>query len=82
MPGLESIPAEVIGLGGREAMFANTLQGTATYRITIRYREGIQANDQILWRGQELNILAPPTDPTGRRRILQIMADSSAPQNV
>jgi SPP1 family predicted phage head-tail adaptor len=75
------LPAEVLGQSGREAVIANTLQGTATYRITIRYREGIQTSDQILWRDQELNILAPPSDPTGRREMMEIFADTSAPQN-
>ena len=80
LPGMENVPAEVIGQSGREAVIVNTLQGIATYRITIRWREGIKASDQILWRGTELNIIAPPSDPTGRREMLQIMADTSAPQ--
>lgn len=76
----DRLPAEVIGQSGREAVIATTLQGTATYRITIRYREGLKANDQIIWRDQELNILAPPSDPDGRREQLQILADTSSPQ--
>ena len=79
--GMDNVPAEVIGLpGGREGVIAGTLQGTSIYRITIRHRDGIEARDQIRWRDMELNILAPPVDPTGRRRILQITADTSAPQ--
>jgi len=78
--GLGALRAEVIGISGRESVVANALQGIATYRITIRYREGIRAGDQIKWRGQELNILAPPSDPTGRRELLQILADTSTPQ--
>jgi SPP1 family predicted phage head-tail adaptor len=80
VPGMESIPAEVLGGGSSEAVLANRLEGTATYRITIRWREGIQARDQVLWRGLELNVLGPPQDPTGRREILQIIADTSARQ--
>lgn len=76
-----NIAAEVISISGREEVIANTLQGTATYRITIRHRAGIRTNDQVQWRGQELNILGPPVDPTGRRQIMQITADTSAPQN-
>jgi SPP1 family predicted phage head-tail adaptor len=82
----DRISAEVIGQSGREAVLANTLQGVATYRITIRYRKGLNAEDQVIWhRGPaddvELNVLAPPNDPWGRRQFLQIMADTSARQN-
>lgn len=80
LTGMTAVPAEVLSQSGREAVIANTLQGIATYKITIRWREGIEAADQILWRGLELNILAPPADPTGRRQLLQIFADTSAPQ--
>lgn len=81
--GMESVPAEVIGQSGREGVIANTLQGVATFRITIRYRTGLKANDQVVWLtngDMELNILAPPSDPTGRRQFLQILADTSSPQ--
>ena len=83
LAGMGDVPAEVIGQSGREAVIANTLQGTATFRITIRYRDGIQAKDQIIVTTMgdlELNVLAPPTDPTGRRQFLQILADTSAQQ--
>ena len=77
----ERLWAEVVGQAGRSAMLANTLQGIATYRIVIRYRPDIKANDQVLWNGLELNIVAPPVDPDGRREQLQIFADTSSPQN-
>lgn len=80
LPGMACVPAEVIGISGREAVIAHSLQGVSTYRITIRYRRGIKAKDQILWDGLELNIIAPPSDPKGRREELQIIADTSAPQ--
>lgn len=84
-PGMTDVPAEILSQSGRESVIANTLQGIATYRITIRWREGIEASDQVLWKRKsgdvELNILAPPADPTGRREMLQILADTSAPQN-
>lgn len=75
-----NLPAEVLGQNGREAVIANTLQGVATYKITVRYREDLRASDQIVWRGDELNIIAPPADPWGTREELQIFADTSAPQ--
>lgn len=84
LPRCSNVPAEVVSQSGRETVIGNTLQGIATYRITIRWRKGIQAADQIVWLtgdNQELNILAPPGDPTGQREFLQIIADTSAPQN-
>ncbi len=78
-----SLPAEVLGQSGREAVIANTLQGTATYKITVRHRTDLRANDQIIWLtggDLELNILAPPVDPWGSRQETQIFADTSAPQ--
>ena len=82
----KDIRAEVINQSGREAVIANTLQGVSTYRITIRSRPswrsggGPQASDQVLWRGQELNIVAPPADPNGFGEALVFVADTSTPQ--
>lgn len=80
--------AEVINLSGREAVIGSTLQGLSTYRITIRMSPAWldggdaapRASDQVQWRGPELNIIAPPADPNGRREALVIMADTSVPQ--
>lgn len=73
------IGADVEGLDGREALFAHALQGISSYRITIRWRAGLQARDQVvLSDGTELNITAPPADPDGRRRWLTIMADTGS----
>ena len=84
LAGMTRVPAEVIGQSGREAMIANTLQGIATYVIAIRYRDGIRANDQVIWHSSggdlELNVLAPPVDRFGDRTQLQIFADTSTPQ--
>ena len=85
VPGMARIPAEVIGQSGRESVIANTLQGTATYQVNIRWlAEGPRASDQIIWHAAggdvELNVLAPPVDRYGTRQELQIFADTSAPQ--
>ena len=80
---VEEVFAEVVGQNGREGVIANTLQGTSTYRINLRYRNDLRANDQIIWltnNNIELNILAPPVDPTGRHEETQIFADTSVPQ--
>lgn len=77
----ERLPAEVLGQGGRESVIANTLQGVATFKITIRHRTDIRTGDQVLYDGLELNILGPPTDPRGTRERVEFFADTSAPQN-
>lgn len=75
----DRIGADVEGLDGREAMFAQSLQGISSYRITIRWRAGLKASDQVvLADGTELNITAPPADPDGRKRWLTIMADTGS----
>jgi head-tail adaptor len=86
--GMSRMAAEVISISGREAVIANTLHGDATYRITIRWRpldQQPRTGDQIVWHAAggdvELNVKAPPSDRYGRREELQIIADTSAPQN-
>jgi SPP1 family predicted phage head-tail adaptor len=72
--------AEVRSISGREAVIANTLQGVSTFQLTIRYRDDIEASDQILWGSRELNIVAPAEDRFGRRQWLTILASTLAPQ--
>ena len=38
-----------------------------TYRVTIRYREGIKPDDEIVWRGRRLKLLSPPFNLDGKR---------------
>lgn len=74
------LPAEVLGQYGRESVIANTLQGISTFRITIRPRSDIRIGDQVIWGTRELNIISPPSDPTGRGEMMDFLADTSAPQ--
>lgn len=37
------------------------------YRVTIRHRNGIKPDDEIVWRGRRLKLLSPPYDLDGRR---------------
>lgn len=78
---IADLPAEVLGQSGREELIANTFQGVASFKITVRYRNDLRATDQVLWNGLELNIVAPPTDPDGRRERTEIFADTSTPQD-
>lgn len=38
-----------------------------TYRVTIRYREDILPDDEILWRGRRLKLLSPPFHLEGKK---------------
>lgn len=38
-----------------------------TYRVTIRHREGIKPDDEILWKDRRLKLISPPYDLDGRR---------------
>ncbi|HWU03168.1 MAG TPA: phage head closure protein [Novosphingobium sp.] len=69
--------AEVIGLAGREAVIAHSFEGIGSWRITIRWRAGVLASDQLrLPDGTNLAIAAPPYDPFGNRKWLSILATS------
>ena len=73
-----TLRAKVEGQDGREAVIAHALEGISTYRITIRYRSGLLASDQItLPDGTLLNVTSI-SDPEGRRRQLQVIATSAS----
>lgn len=38
-----------------------------TYRVTIRYREDILPDDEIVWRGRRLKLLSPPFHLNGQK---------------
>ena len=38
-----------------------------SYRVTIRYREDIKPDDEIVWRGRRLKLLSPPFDAESRK---------------
>jgi SPP1 family predicted phage head-tail adaptor len=80
LPVIAGLSAEVISLDGREAVIGQVLQGISTFQITIRYRDDIKASDQVLWRGLELNIVAPPADRRGTKQWTTIHASTQAPQ--
>ena len=68
--------AEVKGQAGRESVMHHVLQGIAVYRLRIRYRDDVDAKQQvILSDGRQLNIRSAD-DPDGRREQLVIIADT------
>jgi SPP1 family predicted phage head-tail adaptor len=75
-----TVAAKIVPLNGRESVVAHVLSGISVFEIVIRFRTGIEASDQVLWNGRELNITAPPEDRMGLRRHLWITASTQAPQ--
>jgi SPP1 family predicted phage head-tail adaptor len=70
--------AEILGMDGREAVLDRVMQGVSTYQFTVRWRDDLKASDQVRYAGLDLNILAPPRDPDGRRRWTVFVASTEA----
>lgn len=55
------------------ALTAKTTDGTPertnkiTYRVTIRHRDDIKPDDEIIWRERRLKFLSPPYNLDGKR---------------
>lgn len=62
--------AEISVISVREFWAAHAAHAELTHRVTIRYREGITADMQILWGERKLKIAAPPADYNSRRQYL------------
>ena len=43
-----------------------------TYRVTMRYRNDIKPDDEIIWRNRRLKIISPPFDAESRKIFLVI----------
>ncbi|AGH48765.1 Phage head-tail adaptor [Sphingomonas sp. MM-1] len=71
------VNAEVIGQGGREALIDRSMQGIGQYRVTIHWRDDIRTNDQVRYRGRNLNIRSIEPDATDRV-WLSMMCDTDA----
>ena len=54
--------AKILPLAGKITDSTPEKINSVTYRITIRHRNDIKPDDEILWRGKTLKILTPPFD--------------------
>ncbi len=70
-----SVPAEVVGLTGTEAVQERVLRGVRVYQISLRWRADLQPKDQLRFGTDDLNIRSA-IDPDGRRERLVIIADT------
>lgn len=68
-----TVSASVIAQGGGEAVKDSGVQATTHYAIEIRYRDGIDSTNRIIWKGKTLEVVSA-IDPEGRKRRLVIDA--------
>lgn len=73
--------AKVLPLSGRIEDETPQRENIVTYRITIRYRQDIKPDDEIVWRGRRLKITTPPIDIESRRRWVVIEAKEYVKDN-
>jgi head-tail adaptor len=77
-PVATSVPAEVVGLAGREAVLGQALQGISVYQITLRYRADLEGATELQLRYGALALnIRSAIDPDGRREQLLIVADTA-----
>ena len=74
--------AKVYALNGRISDDAPERSNTISYRVTIRHRDDILPDDEIIWRGRRLRLRSPPYDLDGRRIFTsmeceEVVADGS-----
>lgn len=65
--------AQVEDLSGREFFAAAQVNSEIKTRVRIRYMEGIKPTMRILHGTRTLEIISPPIDPDGKRRILELL---------
>lgn len=59
--------AKILPMTAKISDIAPERSNKVTYRVTIRYREDIKPDDEIIWRGRRLKLLSPPFDAESRR---------------
>ena len=64
-----SIWAKVYPLTAKNNTAMPEHSNKVTYRVTIRYREDIKPDDEIVWRGRRLKLLSPPYNLDGQRKF-------------
>ena len=65
--------AEIVPVSGREFLAASAEQSEVRGRITIRYRDGVDASMRVVHRGMYYNILAVMRDAESGKEHLTLM---------
>jgi SPP1 family predicted phage head-tail adaptor len=61
---------------GREFFAAGETRSEVSVKFRIRYRTGITAAMQVLWRGVAHDIVAPPMELFGGKEVLELMCST------
>ena len=68
-----SIWAKVEPIRGREFFAAAQMQGAVDYRVTIRYRSGIDRTMRVKFGGDILDMVAEPINVKSRNQWIEMM---------
>lgn len=66
-----TVYAKVHGASGREVIMAMTAETLVTHKVHIRFRDDVNGQTRLLWRGKELEVVAAL--PRYNRAYLEIM---------
>lgn len=67
--------ASVEPLRGKEFFAADQMQEAVDYRVTIRYRTGVDRKMRVMWRGQALDVVSV-IDVHSKRENIELMCIS------
>lgn len=70
----------LLALSAGERAVGDSVQWTATYELTIRYRQDVRADMRVLIDGVIYEIDGPPVDKEGMRRELTLVVHPAARQ--
>lgn len=69
----DPIPAEAEPIRGREYVALQQSESELEVKFTIRYRTGITPDCRIVWREADYELVSPPIDVGGRKRVMELM---------
>lgn len=75
---LVSVAAEVVPMAGNVGLDDGISRAVQAYRVTIRWRRGIDTRHRLIWQGQALRINSA-VDPDQNRERLVMMCETGMP---
>jgi len=64
---------EVLALRGREYYMAQQTNAEVQFKVSLRYRNDVTAQDRIVWGSRTLEVVAPPIDLGGKHTGIELM---------
>ena len=76
---IATVFAEVLPTGGSKALEGGmVVMGVQSWRVRLRYREGLGVTHRFVWKGQPMAIMSI-ADPTGQRSELLAFCQTGVP---